>query len=123
MCGALDWSQVERVLSMVDGAVLLVDALEGPLAQTKFVVSKALARGLQPLLVLNKVDRPAVTKERCAEVEGELFELFAGLGASDAQLDFRTIYASAREGVAANSWERAQVGVGMCVCVGVCGGR
>lgn len=57
--------QVERVLGMVDGAVLLVDAAEGPLAQTKFVVSKAVARGLRPILVLNKIDRDAVTEERC----------------------------------------------------------
>ncbi|KIZ01064.1 putative GTP-binding protein TypA/BipA like protein [Monoraphidium neglectum] len=84
--------EVERVLSMVDGAVLLVDAVEGPLAQTKFVLSKALARGLAPLVVLNKVDRPAATQAggaaRCDAVASQLFDLFAALGASDAQLDF-----------------------------------
>eukprot|EP00238_Polyblepharides_amylifera_P002805 CAMPEP_0196580432 /NCGR_PEP_ID=MMETSP1081-20130531/28625_1 /TAXON_ID=36882 /ORGANISM="Pyramimonas amylifera, Strain CCMP720" /LENGTH=657 /DNA_ID=CAMNT_0041900295 /DNA_START=132 /DNA_END=2106 /DNA_ORIENTATION=+ len=100
--------EVERVLSMVDGCLLLVDALEGPLAQTKFVLTKALSRGLQPVLVLNKVDRPAVTEERCVEVEMELFDLFAALGASDRQIDFHTIYASARQGIAANSWDKAQ---------------
>ena len=63
-------SQVERVLDMVDGVVLLVDAQEGPLAQTKFVLSKALERGLQPLVVMNKVDRETATKERCDQVCG-----------------------------------------------------
>mmetsp|Transcript_15064 Transcript_15064/g.25494 ORF Transcript_15064/g.25494 Transcript_15064/m.25494 type:complete len:703 (-) Transcript_15064:103-2211(-) len=100
--------EVERVLSMVDGCLLLVDALEGPLAQTKFVVSKALARGLKPLLVLNKIDRPSVTEERCIEVEQNLFDLFVKLDATDEQLDFTTLYASAREGIAATSWDKAQ---------------
>ena len=70
---------------MVDGAVLLVDAAEGPLAQTKFVVSKAVARGLRPILVLNKVDRDAVTEQRCNEIVTEIFDLFAALGATDEQ--------------------------------------
>lgn len=87
--------EVERILGMVDSAVLLVDATEGPMAQTKFVLSKALARGLKPLVVLNKVDRDSA---RPGEVEAELFDLFASLDASDDQLDFTTIYASAKEG-------------------------
>ncbi len=82
---------------MVDGAVLLVDATEGPLSQTKFVVEKALQRGLRPLVVLNKVDRPAATPERCGEVESAAFDTFALLGADDDQLDFPVLYASARE--------------------------
>ena len=95
--------EVERVLSMVDGALLLVDAVEGPLAQTKFVLAKALARGLAPVVVLNKVDRPAATPARCGAVAGQVFDLFAALGASDAQLDFPLLYASAREGWAADA--------------------
>lgn len=90
-----------RVLGMVDGAVLLVDATEGPLSQTKFVVEKALQRGLRPLVVLNKVDRPSATPQRCGEVESAAFDTFAELGASDEQLDFPVLYASAREGWAA----------------------
>ncbi|KAK3260194.1 hypothetical protein CYMTET_30834, partial [Cymbomonas tetramitiformis] len=100
--------EVERVLSMVDGCVLLCDAMEGPLAQTKFVVSKALAKGLQPLIVLNKVDRPAVTEEQCLSVESDLFDLFANLGATDQQLDFKVLYASAREGIATYSFDRTR---------------
>jgi predicted membrane GTPase involved in stress response len=82
---------------MVDGAVLLVDAVEGPLAQTKFVLAKALARGLAPVVVLNKVDRAAVSQARCDAVASSLFDLFAGLGADDAQLDFPVLYASAKQ--------------------------
>ncbi|KAK9808999.1 hypothetical protein WJX72_007651 [[Myrmecia] bisecta] len=93
--------EVERILGMVDGAVLLVDANEGPLSQTKFVLEKALKRGLAPVVVLNKVDRPSVTEQRCTEVETQLFDLFAQLGASEEQLDFPVLYASAREGWAA----------------------
>ena len=70
---------------MVDGAVLLVDAAEGPLAQTKFVVSKAVSRGLRPILVLNKIDRDAVSEQRCNEIITEVFDLFAALGATDEQ--------------------------------------
>ena len=92
--------EVERVLDMVDGCLLLVDATEGPMAQTKFVLGKALARGLRPVVVLNKVDRPDVTEAGCAAVETELFDLFASLGADDEQLDFAVVYASARNGVA-----------------------
>ncbi len=87
--------EVERILSMVDGVVLLVDAAEGPLPQTKFVTSKALALGLRPIVLINKVDRPDA---RADEVHIEAFDLFAALGATDEQLDFPTIFASAKEG-------------------------
>lgn len=80
---------------MVDGAVLLVDATEGPMAQTKFVLSKALALNLKPIVVLNKIDRPSA---RPGAVESDLFDLFASLDASEEQLDFTTVYASAKEG-------------------------
>ena len=93
--------EVERVLGMVDGALLLVDASEGPLAQTKFVLEKALKRGIRPIVVLNKVDRERATPERCAQVENQLFDLFAQLGANDDQLNFsesRLLYASAKQG-------------------------
>jgi len=92
--------EVERVLDMVDGCLLLVDAQEGPMAQTKFVLSKALQKGLHPVVCINKVDRPGVTKLGCDEVESKLFDLFANMGATDSQLDFAIVYASAREGVA-----------------------
>ncbi|KAI8324101.1 GTP-binding protein [Martensiomyces pterosporus] len=87
--------EVERILSMVDGVVLVVDATEGPMAQTKFVLTKALARGLSPLVVLNKVDRPT---SRPDEVDSELLELFMALGASDEQTGYEILYASAKEG-------------------------
>jgi GTP-binding protein len=87
--------EVERILSMVDGALLLVDAAEGPMPQTKFVLGKALRLGLSPIVVINKVDRP---DQRAHAVHDEVFDLFAALGASDQQLDFPTLFASAREG-------------------------
>jgi len=87
--------EVERILNMVDGALVLVDAAEGVLPQTKFVVGKALARGLHPIVVVNKVDR---TDARPDEVHTEIFDLFAALGATDAQLDFPMLYASGRQG-------------------------
>ena len=77
--------EVERTLSMVDGVVLLVDASEGPLPQTRFVLGKAFARGLPPIVVINKIDRPDA---RAAEVLNEIFDLFIDLDASEAQLDF-----------------------------------
>ncbi len=83
--------EVERILSMVDGVCLLVDAAEGPMPQTKFVTSKALALGLKPIVVLNKVDKPAAEPDRALN---EVFDLFANLGATDEQLDFPHIYAS-----------------------------
>jgi len=90
--------EVERILSMVDGVLLLVDAADGPMPQTKFVLMKALARGLRPIVVVNKVDRP---EARSLDVQSEVFDLFAVLDASDEQLDFPTVFASARQGWAA----------------------
>jgi GTP-binding protein len=90
-------AEVERILSMVDGVILLVDAAEGPMPQTKFVTGKALALGLKPIVVVNKIDRPDA---RAAEVLDEVFELFLSLEANDEQLDFPTLYASGRNGYA-----------------------
>ncbi|MEM6577544.1 MAG: translational GTPase TypA [Pseudomonadota bacterium] len=87
--------EVERILSMVDGVVLLVDAAEGPMPQTKFVTSKALALGLRPIVVLNKVDKPDAEPDRALD---ECFDLFAALDASEDQLDFPHMYASGRSG-------------------------
>ena len=87
--------EVERILNMVDGVVLLVDAAEGPMPQTKFVTSKALALGLRPIVVLNKVDKPDAEPDRALN---EVFDLFANLGATDEQLDFPHLYASGRAG-------------------------
>ena len=87
--------EVERILNMVDGALVLVDAAEGPLPQTKFVVSKALKVGLKPIVIINKVDRPDA---RSATVVNEVFDLFAALDASEEQLDFPILYGSAKQG-------------------------
>src|SRR6202162_1692809 len=87
--------EVERILSMVDGVLVLVDAAEGPMPQTKFVVAKALRRGLRPIVVVNKVDRPDA---RAGAVHNEIFDLFALLDATEAQLDFPTLFASGRDG-------------------------
>src|ERR1043165_6755013 len=88
--------EVERILNMVDGAIVLVDAAEGPMPQTKFVVSKALKVGLRPIVCVNKIDKP---EERHVEVVNEVFDLFANLDATDEQLDFPIIYGSAK-----NAW-------------------
>jgi GTP-binding protein len=87
--------EVERILSMVDGAIVLVDASEGPLPQNKFVVSKALKRGIRPIVAINKIDRP---DERHGVVLDEIFDLFAALDADEHQLDFPVLYGSAKEG-------------------------
>jgi GTP-binding protein len=87
--------EVERILNMVDGAIVLVDASEGPMPQTKFVVSKALKVGLRPIVAINKIDKP---DERHVEVVNEVFDLFANLDASEDQLDFPILYGSAKEG-------------------------
>lgn len=100
--------EVERVVGMVEGAVLVVDAGEGPLAQTKFVVAKALNLGIRPLLLLNKVDRSAVTEQRCGEVESSIFDLFANLGATEDQLDFPVLYASAKEGWVSRTYTKGE---------------
>ncbi|WP_374409858.1 translational GTPase TypA [Novosphingobium colocasiae] len=90
-------AEVERILSMVDGVILLVDSSEGAMPQTKFVTSKALGLGLRPIVVVNKIDRP---DGRHAEVLDEVFDLFVSLDANDDQLDFPTLYASGRNGYA-----------------------
>ncbi len=87
--------EVERILNMVDGAIVLVDAAEGPMPQTKFVVAKALKIGLRPIVAVNKIDRP---DERHIEVINEVFDLFAALDATDEQLDFPILYGSGRDG-------------------------
>src|SRR5215468_2642901 len=87
--------EVERILNMVDGAIVLVDASEGPLPQTKFVVSKALQQGLRPIVAINKIDRP---DERHETVLNDIFDLFAALDATDEQLDFPVLYGSGRNG-------------------------
>ncbi len=92
--------EVERILNMVDGAIVLVDAAEGPLPQTKFVVSKALKIGLRPIVAINKVDR---SDARPAVVASEVFDLFAALDATEEQLDFPVLYGSAKEGWMAQS--------------------
>ncbi|HEX5507771.1 MAG TPA: translational GTPase TypA [Pseudolabrys sp.] len=94
--------EVERILNMVDGALVLVDAAEGPLPQTKFVVSKALKMGLKPIVIINKVDR---SDARPTQVVNEVFDLFAALDATDEQLDFPILYGSAKEGWMAESPE------------------
>jgi GTP-binding protein len=97
--------EVERILSMVDGVIVLVDAAEGPLPQTKFVVSKALKRGLRPIVAINKVDRPDA---RASVVASEVFDLFAALDATEEQLDFPILYGSAKQGWMAESLDGPQ---------------
>ncbi len=94
--------EVERILSMVDGAIVLCDAAEGPLPQTKFVLTKALARGIRPIVVINKVDRSDADPHA---VHDQVFDLFAALGADDDQLDFPMLFASGRQGWADTSME------------------
>ena len=94
--------EVERVLKMVDGVVLVVDAFDGPMPQTRFVLSKALALNLVPIVVVNKIDRPGA---RPVEVVDEVLELFMDLNASDEQLDFKVVYASGKSGFAKYSLE------------------
>jgi len=92
--------EVERILSMVDGTLILVDSAEGPMPQTKFVTQKALALGFRPIVIINKADR---SDQRAYRVQEEVFDLFASLDATDEQLDFPTLYASAKEGWAVES--------------------
>ena len=92
--------EVERILNMVDGAIVLVDAAEGVLPQTKFVLTKALAQGIKPIVVVNKIDRQDARPD---EVHEEMFDLFAALGADDGQLDFPMLFASGRQGWAVES--------------------
>ncbi|APE43371.1 GTP-binding protein TypA [Sulfitobacter alexandrii] len=100
--------EVERILSMVDGVVLLVDAAEGPMPQTKFVTSKALKLGLRPIVVINKVDKPDGEPDRALD---EVFDLFANLDASDEQLDFPAMYASGRAGWADHTLDGPRKGL------------
>src|SRR5689334_7179903 len=95
-------AEVERILSMVDGVILLVDAAEGPMPQTKFVTGKALGLGLKPIVVVNKIDRPDA---RADEVLNEVFDLFVALDATDEQLDFPCLYASGRAGYASHDMD------------------
>lgn len=94
--------EVERVLNMVDGVLLLVDAFEGPMPQTKYVLRKALEQQLKPIVVINKIDKPGA---RVSEVEDEVLELFMELDASDEQLDFPVVYANGRDGIAKTSMD------------------
>ncbi|MEM9377996.1 MAG: GTP-binding protein, partial [Pseudomonadota bacterium] len=97
--------EVERILSMVDGAIVLVDAAEGPMPQTKFVVSKALKIGLRPIVAVNKIDKP---ESRPDDVINEVFDLFDALGADDEQLDFPILYGSAKNGWMSTQYENAR---------------
>src|SRR5579863_1797159 len=90
-------SEVERVLRSIDTVLLVVDAQEGPMPQTRFVLKKSLELGLKPIVILNKIDKPAARPEEAHE---EVLELFMELGANDAQLDFTTVYAIGRDGIA-----------------------
>jgi len=90
-------SEVERVLRSIDTVLLVVDAQEGPMPQTRFVLKKSLELGLKPIVIINKIDKPAANPNHCHEM---VLELFMELGANDSQLDFPTIYAIGREGVA-----------------------
>ena len=96
--------EVERVLNMADGVLLLVDAFEGPMPQTRFVLQKAIALGLKPILVINKVDKPNCRPE---EVEEMVFDLMFSLDATEDQLDFATVYGSAKQGWMSNDWRKA----------------
>ena len=97
--------EVERVLSMTDGVILLVDAAEGAMPQTKFVLSKALAQGLRPIVVVNKIDK---TDSRADKVIDDVFDLFVSLDATDKQLDFPILYASGRDGWCTSDLEKKQ---------------
>src|SRR5437660_3366729 len=96
--------EVERALKMVDGVMLLVDASEGPLPQTRYVLSKALEAGLPPVVVINKIDRPDA---RAQEVLNEIYDLFIDLDANEDQLDFPVLYTNAKAGTASNAIETA----------------
>ena len=95
--------EVERVLNMADGCLLVVDAFEGPMPQTRFVLQKALEIGLKPILVINKVDKPNCRPE---EVQENVFDLMFSLDATEEQLDFPTIYGSAKQGWMSDDWKK-----------------
>jgi GTP-binding protein len=101
--------EVDRILSLVDGVCLVVDAAEGPMAQTKYVLSRALNLGLRPMVVLNKVDRAdGWSRIESGETESELLDLFDTLGADENQLDYLTLYASARDGWVTDDYDVAE---------------
>ena len=100
--------EVERILSMVDGVILVVCSTEGPMPQTKFVLQKALKHNIQPIVVVNKVDRES---NRVGEVENEIFDLFCSLDANDKQLEYPLFYASAKEGWATSDLKKRKKGV------------
>ena len=100
--------EVERIMTMVDGVILVVCATEGPMPQTKFVLQKALKTGLQPIVVVNKCDRQST---RVGEVENEIFDLFCNLDATDKQMDYPLLYASARDGWATFDLKNKNKGV------------
>src|SRR6056297_3013845 len=95
--------EVERVLNMADGVLLLVDAFEGPMPQTRFVLQKAIDLGLKPIVVINKVDKPNCTPEATEEA---VFDLMVSLNASEEQLDFRTVYGSSKDGWMSEDWNK-----------------
>jgi len=95
--------EVERVLKMADGVLLLVDALEGPMPQTRFVLGKAIALGLKPIVVVNKVDKPNCRPD---EVQHDIFELMFSLDATDEQLDFETVFGSSKYGWMSKDWKK-----------------
>ena len=95
--------EVERVLNMADGCLLLVDAFEGPMPQTRFVLQKALQIGLKPIVVINKVDKPNCRPD---EVQEQVFELMCNLDANEDQLDFPTVFGSAKQGWMSNDWRK-----------------
>ena len=98
--------EVERVLSMVDSVVLLIDAMEGPMPQTRFVTQKAFQHGLKPIVVINKIDRPGVDEQRINESLSAVFDLFIALDATDEQADFPIVYASGLNGFATLDWRK-----------------
>ena len=100
--------EVERIMSMVDSVLLIVDAVDGPMPQTRFVTQKAFAHGLKPIVVINKIDRPGARPDW---VMDQVFDLFDNLGATDEQLDFTVVYASALNGWA--TMEEGEVGTDM----------
>src|SRR5690606_38405064 len=97
--------EVERVMSMVDSVLLVVDSIDGPMPQTRFVTQKAFAAGLRPIVVVNKIDRPGARPDWVVD---QVFDLFDSLGATDEQLDFPIVYASALNGIAGLEHENLQ---------------
>ena len=103
--------EVERVLNMADGVLLLVDAFEGPMPQTRFVLQKAIELGLKPIVVINKVDKPNCRPD---EVQEAVFDLMFNLGATDDQLDFPTVYGSSKQGWMSDDWNTTGISYAPC---------